>query len=128
VEPVLLDAHNLDGEITMIAAFAGNHEDVDAQVNIARRMGFNAGRDTSYPARFWSEQQTQKLSVLPSKCVEEIQAIKAEQWIAHLGIGIIYFRGGIQYKNSKPDAHYRFEPLLREAYDPKGIFGNFHTA
>ncbi|MGZ8899000.1 MAG: FAD-binding oxidoreductase [Limisphaerales bacterium] len=121
-EPVIFDAQNLHGNISVIAAFAGNREDVEAQAETARRIGFGPGNSTEYVAGFWKGTDATKLSVLPSKCVEQLRLCKAERWLAHLGNGIIYYRGGQMFNNPKSDSHYRLEQRVRELYDPKQIF------
>lgn len=127
-DPVIFDAHNLHGKISVIAAFAGNREDVEMQAEMARGIGFTPVNGPQYVASFWDGTDTRKLSVLPSKCVHELGACKAEQWLAHLGNGIIYYRGGQIFKTPKPNSHNRLDLRVRELYDPKQIFSHFHLA
>lgn len=127
-EPVIFDAHNSQGSITVIVAFAGNREDVDAQVKLTRAIGFEPTEASDYLAGFGTEKGVRKISVLPSRCVEILRLCKAEQWLAHLGNGIVSYRGGQEFQSDQPEAHSRLSARLREAYDPKQIFEHFHCS
>ena len=119
VEPVLFDAHNLEGAITLVAAFAGSNEDVVAQVEIARAAGFEpAMNETNYMERFHRGDPAQTLSVLPSQITEAIRKAGGDQWIAHLGFGHLRYRGG---KAFKMETNSVLETRLKDAYDPKRI-------
>jgi FAD/FMN-containing dehydrogenase len=121
-EPVLFDAHNVAGKIEVVAGFAGNREDVDAQVEIAREMSFNPVSGMEYAMNFWADGPAKHLSVLPSRCVQLISETKAERWLVHLGNGIIHFRGGNVYIISKPASP--LNERIKQEFDPKEIFGN----
>src|SRR5687767_14222335 len=53
-EPVFFDAHNVAGKIDVVAGFAGNREDVDAQVESARVMSFQIVSGIDYARNFWA--------------------------------------------------------------------------
>ena len=120
-EPVFFDAHNVAGKIDVVAGFAGNREDVDAQVESARVMSFQIVSGIDYARNFWANGPAKHLSVLPSRCVELINETKAEQWLVHLGNGIIHFRGGNLYTIPKPAS--LLNERIKQEFDPKQIFG-----
>jgi FAD/FMN-containing dehydrogenase len=119
-EPVIFDAHNMSGKLEMVAAFAGNREDVDSHVAVAREMGFGPENNTDYVTRFWADGRAKRLSGLPSHCVQLISETKAERWLLHLGNGIIHFRGGNLYKIPKPA--FLLNERIKQEFDPKQIF------
>lgn len=120
VEPIIFDAHNLNVKIAAFAAFAGSREDVAAQMESARAIGFSAAESENYAEEFWSGKLPRKISVLPSMAIRTLTNLEAEQFLVHLGNGVIHFRGG------NPPSEERLPHVLMErvkqAYDPKGIF------
>ena len=119
VEPIVLDAHNLEGELALVTAFAGMREDVEYQVAIARPLGFAICAAPLYQMNFGSESTAAKTSVLPSQTIAAIQSIAPAQFLAHLGNGIIYFRGGTAPDDAPVPA--KVMGRLKNAYDPKQI-------
>lgn len=124
-EPIILDAHNLSGRYTVVLAFAGIREDVGVQAKLAETLGFATVEPASYFQDFWNKTAppVRKTSVLPSRTTETIGAIKPSLFLAHLGNGIIYSRGGT------PPAE---EPMptklmerVKNTYDPKGILPHY---
>ena len=119
MEPIVFDAHRLNGRISLIAAFAGNREDVAAQMETARAIGFSAAESMDDAGNFWYGEDPRKISVLPSKTVQFLTEIGSEQFLVHLGNGVIYYRGG------KPRTTERLPEVLmdrvKQAYDPKRI-------
>ena len=123
-EPVLFDAFNHSGQIKSVAAFAGNREDVDAQTQIVLSLGFRLAREPVFPVSPFPNFSTSRpLSVLPSRTVATIEQLQPADFLAHLGNGIIYHRGG----NHPPP-----QPLptalmdrVKTAYDPKHLFPHF---
>ena len=126
-ELVLFDAIMMHGPVKAWAAFAGNREDVDAQVEIATRDGFYISESAQYVPEFWNGTTPMKTSVLPSRIVGELKSSDAKEWLAHLGNGVAYFRGG---KAAEPARHDEgitsiLMDRVKKAYDPKSIFPNY---
>jgi FAD/FMN-containing dehydrogenase len=124
-EPIVLDAHNLTGCYTVVAAFAGIREDVDLQVTLARVLGFSETDSNSYPQEFWGNLAAapRKTSVLPSRTTEVIAAINPSHFLAHLGNGIIYSRGGTP--PAEQPMPLKLMERVKKAYDPKGILPSY---
>lgn len=117
--PVILDAHNLEGRLTLVAAFAGNREDVAAQLALATSLGFSEISSPSYHADFWRDGDSQKISVLPSETIESIESLQPAQFLAHFGNGIIFYRGG--RPAPEPRVHVELMERVKNAYDPHHI-------
>ena len=130
-EPVLLDAHNLNGNYTLIAAFASTREDVEFQVGLAQSLGLSPCSAEMQPAvaakatRFWTAAPARKISVLPSRTFETVGALKPDRFIAHLGNGIIYYQGGISRDTVQVDAVARLMQRVKSAYDPNAILPEY---
>jgi FAD/FMN-containing dehydrogenase len=127
-EPVLFDAANIGGALKLWAAFAGNSEDVAAQVEIATRDGFRRSETVEYAREFWNGSAPAKTSVLPSKIVGVLKDLGAEEWLAHLGNGVLYFRGWKHQEPTRPDGDSITKILMdrvKKAYDPKLILPNY---
>lgn len=122
-EPVVFDAYKFSATISVIAAFAGNREDVEEQITIAREIGMNPTERADYAAGFFENGETRKVSVLPSRVVETLKTIRAEPWLAHLGNGMIYHRGGKIIQ--EPPMQVKLMDRVKQAYDPKGIFPDY---
>jgi FAD/FMN-containing dehydrogenase len=123
-EPVLFDALKASGALTLCAAFAGNREDLAAQVAVAEREGFRVTEHAEEARDFWNGPAPAKCSVLPSNIVRELKSSGAGEWLAHLGNGVIYFRGGTLEKTvHQQEAITRvLMERVKKAYDPKSIF------
>ncbi len=118
-EPVLLDAYDLAGEFRVVAAFGGSVEDVKVQVQLAESFGFVSASPSNYAELFWTRPETEKMSVLPSRTVETIASMKPSQFLAHLGNGIIYSRGGAVPAGQPMPT--KLMNRVKMSYDPKGI-------
>ena len=119
VEPVILDACDLTGRLTLVAAFAGMREDVEVQLALAANLGFSNVDRIEYHAEFWRDPLAQKVSVLPSNAVQTLETLQPSQYLAHLGNGIIFYRGGQPTKT--PQLHTRLMERVKNAYDPRHI-------
>ena len=126
-EPILFDATKTDGPIKLWAAFAGNREDVATQVELATRDGFRITVNPDYARDFWELPPPVKRSVLPSTIVGELKTLPANEWLAHLGNGVIYFRGGKAQEPPRPVQGITniLMDRVKKAYDPKFIFPNY---
>ena len=118
-EPVALDAHNLAANVSLVAAYAGNREDVEVQVELAQKAGFATVSGPEYFSEFWSEGEARMISVLPSNTIKTILEIRPDRFVAHLGNGIIHYRGGM------PPVEQLMPTVLMErvkrAYDPNNV-------
>ena len=125
-EPALMDAFGRAGRIEVVAAFAGNREDVDTQVEMARGLGFAEREEGRYVAEFWNGSGPQKISVLPSRTVKTLAELEAAEWLAHLGNGVIYYRGGIERENAGVAVELReLMERVKKEFDPKEIFPRY---
>jgi FAD/FMN-containing dehydrogenase len=126
VQPVILDAHNLDGSLTLVVGLAGAREDVEYQLEILRPLASLTAASTEYETAFWRE-PAEKRSVLPSETVRNVQSINPKEFVARLGNGIIYFRPLLP-DDSNPDTNIPNRALMdrvKRAYDPKHIFPEY---
>jgi hypothetical protein len=105
--------------MSVVAAFAGYREDVAEQVDAARALGFANVEEASGAREFWNGGTPAKASVLPSRTVAVLTEINAPEWLAHLGNGIIFHRGGTPVKGAT--AHGVMIDRIKAAYDPNGI-------
>jgi FAD/FMN-containing dehydrogenase len=124
-EPIVLDAHNLNGRHEIVAAFAGSREDVDVSLSVATPLGFSRIEPPTYPAVFWADSKgaVRKASVLPSKTAETIAGINPTQFLAHLGNGIVYYRGG--NPPNEESMPLKLMERVKQAYDPKRILPEY---
>lgn len=122
-EPVLFDAWRSTAGMAVIAAFSGNHADVEIQMKIAREIGMEELNDPRHAEVFFRMGTAQKVSVLPSQTIPVLREIHGAEWFTHLGNGIIYHRGG---KNvGEQDVLVHFISRVKNAYDPKGILPTY---
>jgi FAD/FMN-containing dehydrogenase len=122
-EPVLFDALNMRNGISAWAAFAGNREDVAEQVGTAEREGFRRTNMVNFAEEFWNGELPMKESVLPSRTVATLRDFGADEWLAHLGNGGIFYRGKKMKQTTPRDAVTSIlMERVKKAYDPKSIF------
>jgi FAD/FMN-containing dehydrogenase len=125
-EPVMMDGYSDAGSIGIRAAFAGNREDVDAQITIARTLGLSDQEEQRYASKFWSGISPMKISVLPSQTVKSLGELGATEWLAHLGNGVIYYRGGKKCEpSSVPLELKNLMERVKSEFDPKRIFPDY---
>jgi FAD/FMN-containing dehydrogenase len=117
VEPVILDAHNLDGPLALVAGFAGSAEEVEYQLSIAREHGLAAICTDRYHENF---DRAGKLSVLPSRTIQTLTQRNPPKFLAHLGNGIIFGAGLCQ-----PPPLPHLSARMKSAYDPRGILPEY---
>jgi FAD/FMN-containing dehydrogenase len=122
-EPVLIDGHNLNGPITLTIAFAGPREDVHYQASIAESLGFAQTAAPLDRQEFWNGPPPQKASVLATRTVETIMRIAPAQFLAHIGNGIIYYRGG-SAPVSEP-MPLKLMERVKNTYDPRRILPDY---
>ncbi len=113
--PVICDAHNR-GHTTLVTAFAGPAEDVDYQVEVARKFVSWSESSTDYDAKFPAA-----ISVLPSKTADTLLQLSGT-YVARFGNGVIYHEGA-KKAQSVPCA--TLATRLKKAYDPNGIFAEY---
>ena len=119
VEPVVMDAHNLGGGITLVVAFSGAREDVEEQCSVSEGLGFTEASLENDGKFHSADGDLAKASVLPSKTVELLARIAPAQFIARYGNGVVYYRGSdFQQQRQVPEGLMR---RVKEAYDPLNI-------
>jgi FAD/FMN-containing dehydrogenase len=119
VEPVMFEAWPGESSFSVLVAFAGNREDVEAQIQFARTLGMAETTPLHTMELFWRGGSSQKISVLPSHAVSILKVIGTSDWHAHLGNGVIFHRGGRE--DSVPPVSPGLMDRIKKAYDPKHI-------
>jgi len=104
----------------VILGLAGTREAVEWQLNKARELGLSTPATLDYESAFWSNAQhdpVHRISVLPSRLCETVQGLRAHEFVARAGNGVIYYRGG----NPPPGMALPVELMrrMKETYDPK---------
>jgi FAD/FMN-containing dehydrogenase len=124
--PVVLDLHNLAVRSpTLVLGFAGTREEVDWQLGEAAKLGVREPASLDYERSFWTEPTAppRRLSVLPTRLTEAIQALGDVEFVARAGNGEIYHRGGPE--PPAPDLPVKLMKRVKEAFDPKRILPEF---
>jgi FAD/FMN-containing dehydrogenase len=116
--PVVLDLHGSQAGHTLVLGVAGPREDVEWQRERARALGLTDSATLDYDEATATE-PFHVASVLPSKVIETIKSLGAENYVARAGNGLIYFRGG----RPQPGAELPLKLMrrIKETYDPKGV-------
>jgi hypothetical protein len=117
--PARSDAPTLQ-RLNAILGLAGTREAVEWQLNKARELGLSTPATLDYESAFWSNTQhvpVHRISVLPSRLCETVQGLRAHEFVARAGNGVIYYRGG----NPPPGMALPVELMrrMKETYDPK---------
>jgi len=103
--------------LTIVLGFDGTKEDVDWQLALAAKLGFQQPATLDYDREFRTKAGSlQKFSVLPSKQIESLRSLGNEPFVARAGNGIIYHRAYIPMPPQNPPIQ-----LLRrtkDAFDP----------
>jgi FAD/FMN-containing dehydrogenase len=127
--PIVLDLHHLAPHASHLAphlvlGLAGTREEVQWQLSLAATLGIREPAGLDHELRFWSQPiLPRRLSVLPSRLAETIQALGQVPWVARAGNGVIYHHSTLPPAQAgavfgKGSLHRR----IKDAYDPKHIF------
>ena len=139
--PVVLDAHRLTNEVENLAlrgasvpnsarsasgatlivlGLAGTRAEVDWQLSLARKLGFETETTLDYEKDFWSNATSpHHISVLSSRLMETIEELGPRRFVARAGNGVVYFRGEpMPGSDNLPSELMR---RIKSAYDPKHI-------
>lgn len=119
IETVILDLHNINGELTLVLGVAGTREDVAAQIERARVIGFQENGNIEYNVAL-----KEKASVLPSEIFRLIEQLRGERFIARLGNGIVYYEGPALTVDGAAVAR-ELMRRVKEAYDPKQVLPEY---
>jgi len=107
--------------ITIVLGFDGTQEDVDWQLALAAKLGFQEPASLDYDRSFRADATSlRKLSVLPSKLTEALAALGDEPFVARAGNGIIYHRANVPAP--QPALPANLVRRVKDAFDPKHIF------
>ena len=104
----------------VVVGFDGTKEDVDWQLSLAAKLGFQEAANLDYDKSFRADAKpVRKISVLPSKLIETLLALGNEPFVARAGNGIIYHRANL----ATPQANLPTNLLRRvkDTFDPKHI-------
>ena len=112
--------------IGIVLGFAGTREEVEWQLALAAKLGFDKEASLGHEANFWNEATpAHRLSVLPSRLTEAISTLGQRPFVARAGNGTIYYRG----PRVGPPATMPTELMKRvkAAYDPKNLLPEFSS-
>jgi hypothetical protein len=116
-DPVALDLHDIEGSLTLVAAWAGAREDVEQQESFARAAGLTEPGDFSYDAAI---SRMKKSSVLPSETWQFLESLNG-RFVARLGNGVIYHEGAVTEARLPRELMRR----VKAAYDPRNILPDY---
>jgi glycolate oxidase FAD binding subunit len=118
--PVVLDLHNNDARLALVAGFAGTREEVEWQRTRAAELGFTEPSSLAHEEQFQAGPAgVHRLSVLPSKLADALAGLGHAPFVARAGNGIIYHRGTPSPRSR--DLPVKLMRRLEEAFDPKNI-------
>jgi hypothetical protein len=90
-------------------------------------LGFVEQEENRYAAEFWSGIVPKKVSVLPSRTAKTLAELGATQWLAHLGNGVIHYRGGVTREHHGVPAELQnLMERVKNEFDPNRIFPNYN--
>ena len=116
-EPVIMDAHNLRGRLTLVTAFAGSREDVDYQLELARKVATWVESSTAYDKAL-----PRRISVLRSTTADYLVKLGRAKFVARFGNGVIH-HDGRKAERALPNSV--LVARIKKAYDPHGIFAEY---
>jgi hypothetical protein len=147
--PVLLELHSLGpgartedggrqgaiavtgGFCWVVTGFAGTREEVGWQLAQAAGLGLSTATNLDHEKIFWSQREAapiHRISVLPSRLIQTLEKLGAEQFVARAGNGVAYYQGAKAPPN--PELPRTLMRRIKDAYDPKrafpeiGLFGS----
>jgi glycolate oxidase FAD binding subunit len=123
--PVVFDLHRLPvrglqpaSTFAFVLGFDGTKEDVDWQLALVAKLGFQQPATLDYDKAFRAEAGSlQKLSVLPSKLIESLRSLGDEPFVARAGNGTICHRANIAMPPPNLPTH--LLRRMKDAFDPK---------
>jgi len=105
---------------TIVLGFDGTKEDVDWQLALATKLGFQQPTTLDYDKAFRTEAGSlRKLSVLPSKLIEALRSLGDEPFVARAGNGIVFHRTDIAMPQNNLPTH--LLRRMKDAFDPKRL-------
>ncbi len=141
--PVILDAHRsadshvrantnehadsaVRAPIGIIVGFAGTHEEVEWQLALAAKLGFQHAATLDHETAFWSDATpAHRRSVLPSRLTEAISEIGDRAFVARAGNGIFFYHG--EPVGAKAPLPSELMRRVKTAYDPKKLLPEFSS-
>jgi FAD/FMN-containing dehydrogenase len=130
ITPVTLDLHNLappewlhSSAVVAVLGFAGTREEIDWQLALANKLGWNERATLDYERCFWDrEPRPHRTSVLPSRVVETIGSLGDVPVVARAGNGVIYYRGGP--RPAPQELPIKLMRRVKDAFDPKHVLAD----
>lgn len=125
ITPIVFDLHRLPAEdprfsAVLVLGFAGSHEEVEWQIDEARRTGVSEPTGLDYEAEFWKgPEQPWCRSVLPSSLVDTIGRLGDISFVARVGNGVIHGRGSLP--PASPTGPDKLTQRLKDEFDPRHI-------
>ena len=121
--PVILDAQR-SADLQIVMGFAGTREEVEWQLALAAKLGFDKEASLQHEVNFWTEAApAHRLSVLPSRLTEAIGTLGVRPFVARAGNGTIYYRG--ERVGAKAPLPSELMRRVKAAYDPKNLLPEF---
>ncbi len=121
--PVVLDAQR-SVELQIVIGFAGTREEVEWQLALAAKLGFQAEASLDHEAVFWSDvTPAHHFSVLPSRLTEAIATLGERPFVARAGNGTIFYRG--ERVGAKAPLPSELMRRVKAAYDPNNLLPEF---
>ena len=116
--PVVFDLHG--APFTVVLGFDGTKEDVDWQLALAAKLGFQGPASLDHDKAFRSTGASlRKLSVLPSKLIESLRALGGEPFVARAGNGIVFHRANAA--SGKPELPTHLLRRVKDTFDPQHL-------
>lgn len=105
---------------TVVLGFDGTTEDVDWQLALATKLGFQQPTTLDDDKAFRTAAGSlRKLSVLPSKLIDSLRSLGAEPFMARAGNGIVFHRTDIPMPQQNLPTH--LLRRMKDAFDPKHL-------
>ena len=121
--PVVLDAQR-SADLQIVMGFAGTREEVEWQLALAAKLGFDKEASLQHEVNFWTDDApAHRLSVLPSRLTEAIGTLRVRPFVARAGNGTIYYRG--ERVGAKAPLPSELMRRVKAAYDPKNLLPEF---
>lgn len=120
--PTVMDLHNIGSQqttfpYTLVIGFEGTAEEVNYQLATARELGIHEPDAPVQDAHFWEMPAPARISVLPSRLIEQLRLLGDVPFVARAGNGLIFHRGDSSHQQH--DLPVDLFRRLKSAYDPK---------
>ncbi|MDB6035587.1 MAG: lactate dehydrogenase [Verrucomicrobiales bacterium] len=121
VEPTVLDLFQFRSEpYAVVIGFAGPREDVQSQKEVVTSMAKLSASSLVHDERFWAgTEPAWKFSVLPTKLAEVLHKAAPAEFVARVGSGVAWCRGGEAPAKAFLPVHW--VQKVKDTFDPQHI-------